>query len=59
VLFAVHDELVISAPVDEADEHAKRLAECMTEAASSILPGNYPVEVELGPSFGELDEVAA
>lgn len=59
VRFAVHDELVISAPVDEADEHAKRLAECMTEAASSILPGNYPVEVELGPSFGELDEVAA
>jgi DNA polymerase I-like protein with 3'-5' exonuclease and polymerase domains len=55
---AVHDELVISAPAGAVDEQARILTECMREAASSVMGGgNYPVEVEVGPSFGELAEL--
>jgi DNA polymerase I-like protein with 3'-5' exonuclease and polymerase domains len=53
---AVHDELVISAPSNAVPEHAARLADCMREAASAVLPGNYPVEVEVGRSYGDLAE---
>jgi hypothetical protein len=27
----------------------------MREAATSVLPGNYPVEVEYGPNYGALE----
>lgn len=57
VRLAVHDELVISAPADAIPEHVARLAGCMSEAAESVLPGHYPVEVETGPTFGDLSEL--
>jgi DNA polymerase I-like protein with 3'-5' exonuclease and polymerase domains len=56
VRLAVHDELVISAPESEWEEHAARLKACMSESAASILSGNYPVEVEYGPNYGALAE---
>ena len=56
VRMVVHDELVISAPIHEAAEHARMLADCMRDAASSVLPGAYPVEVEMGASYGDLEE---
>jgi DNA polymerase-1 len=55
VRLAVHDELVISAPESEKVEHVERLAECLREAAASVLPGNYPVEIEFGPNYGDLE----
>jgi hypothetical protein len=36
-------------------EHVERLAECLREAAASVLPGNYPVEIEFGPNYGDLE----
>ena len=37
-ILAVHDEIVLLAPVDEADVAARVLEESMTEAALSVLP---------------------
>jgi DNA polymerase I len=37
-ILAVHDEIVLLAPVDEADAAARVLEESMTEAALSVLP---------------------
>jgi DNA polymerase I-like protein with 3'-5' exonuclease and polymerase domains len=56
VRMAVHDELVVSAPSDAIEDHAERLGACMREAAESILPGRYPVEVSVGSNYGELQD---
>jgi DNA polymerase-1 len=53
MLFQVHDELVFSVPEEEVKTLIEIAVRHLTTAVELVVP--TPVEVQIGPSWGELE----